>query len=89
MTIDLKQTISLAEVAQDLNVDVSAVHRWRLRGIRGHTLKCFKLGGQCRTTWETVEEFVQATNSQTDPCTSQTTRTRPPAKAKPRIRGDL
>jgi len=75
--IDLlsEERLSLTALARELDVSVSTVWRWNLRGIRGHRLECRNLGGRKYTTREAFTRFVEATNEETAP-TSRTNRQR-------------
>ena len=77
MSIDLlsENRVSLTALARELNVSASTCSRWTLRGIRGHRLECFSLGGRRYTTRESLARFVAATNGERVEC-GQTPRQR-------------
>lgn len=56
--------ISLTALAREQRVAVSTVWRWTLRGVRGHRLECFALGGRRYTTREAFARFVARTNGE-------------------------
>ena len=56
--------ISLTDLARELGVSVSTAWRWTLRGIRGHRLECFALGGRRYTTRQAFERFITRTNGE-------------------------
>lgn len=51
---------SFAEVANELNVHVSSVHRWRLRGVHGTKLEAIRVGGKILTSWGAVTRFLNS-----------------------------
>lgn len=65
--------VSLTKLAQEQKIHLSTVWRWALRGVRGHRLECFSIGGRRYTTREAFERFVAATNGERLP-TPQTPR---------------
>jgi hypothetical protein len=66
MSADLlsETRISLTQLAREQNVAVSTCWRWCLRGIRGHQLESFSLGGRKFTTCEAFARFVARTNGE-------------------------
>jgi len=65
MSVLLNETrVSLLTLARELGVHVSTVWRWSLRGVRGHQLKCFSLGGRRYTTRQAFTRFLAATNGE-------------------------
>lgn len=76
MTALLTETrVSLTKLAREQHVHVSTVWRWALRGVRGHRLESFSLGGRRYTTREAFERFIARTNGERLPA-SQTPRQR-------------
>ena len=55
--------VSLTKLAREQGVHVSTVWRWALRGVRGHRLECFSLGGRRYTTREAFERFIAHTTT--------------------------
>ena len=55
--------ISLNQLAREQNVALSTVWCWCLRGIKGHRLESFSVGGKKFTTVEAFRRFVAATNA--------------------------
>lgn len=56
--------LPINKLASELDVHVSTVWRWTLRGVRGHRLERLIVGGRTYTTREAFERFVAATNGQ-------------------------
>jgi Protein of unknown function (DUF1580) len=56
--------VSFPKQAQEEGVHVSTVWRWALRGVKGHRLESFSLGGRRYTTREAFARFVAATNDE-------------------------
>lgn len=54
--------ISFNDLSKELDVSVSTVWRWTVRGIRGHRLESFSLGGRRFTTRAAFTRFLIATN---------------------------
>lgn len=46
---------------------ISTIHRWRLRGVRGHRLETVKIGGHNYSSDEAVKRFLRNINSSTAP----------------------
>jgi hypothetical protein len=59
--------VTFTQLAGELGHDVSTVFPWRLRGIRGHRLESFLLGGHRCTTRESDARFLAATNGMKAP----------------------
>jgi hypothetical protein len=64
MPIDLftEDRISLTALAGELDVSTSTCWRWTQRGIRGHRLECFSLGGRRYTTRQALSRFLTRIN---------------------------
>jgi hypothetical protein len=45
---------------------IQTLHRWRLRGIRGHKLETILIGGKRFTSIEAIERFSAALSGQAD-----------------------
>lgn len=56
--------ISLNQLARQQGVSLSTAWRWCLRGIRGHVLESFSIGGRKYTTTEAYERWVALTNGE-------------------------
>lgn len=54
------ERITLTKAASLLGVHVSTVHRWRSPGVRGHKLRCVRLGGKTFVTPAELERFIAA-----------------------------
>src|SRR5687767_1362946 len=67
--------LTLTQLAQELGIHISTCWRWDRRGIRGHHLECFSLGGRRYTTREALARFIAATNGRKLP-PQQTSRDR-------------
>jgi uncharacterized protein DUF1580 len=61
-----EQRLTLTKAAQHLDVHVSTLHRWRLRGIRGIRLETCLIGGIRYTSHEALARFVTATTAAAD-----------------------
>ncbi len=59
-----ERRVSLTVLARELDVSLSTAWRWTLRGIKGHRLESFSLGGRKFTTREAFERFVARTNGE-------------------------
>jgi hypothetical protein len=53
--------LSLSKAAQELNVDLSTIWRWCIKGVRSVKLESFSIGAKRFTTEEAVERFIEAT----------------------------
>jgi hypothetical protein len=51
-----------AELARVVNKHIATIVRWTQRGVRGHVLKSYRLGGQYYIDREAIIEFLQAIN---------------------------
>jgi hypothetical protein len=73
MSVDLltESRISLNQLAREQDVALSTAWRWCLRGIRGHVLESFSVGGRKFTTREAFRRWMAATNG--EPATNGTT----------------
>jgi hypothetical protein len=61
----LRETrLSLNQLAREQNVALSTPWRWCLRGIRGHVLESFSIGGRKYTTHEAFARFIARTNGE-------------------------
>ena len=45
------------------NRHISSLHRWRLRGVRGHKLETILVGGRRYTSVAAIEIFIAATTA--------------------------
>jgi hypothetical protein len=71
-----KETLlSFAEAAQQYDRNISTLHRWRLRGIRGVKLESILLGGERRTSQEALERFFERSTAAADGLEEPETRT--------------
>jgi hypothetical protein len=59
--------ISLTELASAQGVALSTCWRWCLRGIKGHVLESFSVGGRKFTTREAFNRFIARTNGESVP----------------------
>lgn len=68
MSIDLdNETIcTLSEAAAGLDLHVSTLHRWRLRGIKGIRLETCRIGGRRVTSREAVQRFNEQVTAVAD-----------------------
>ena len=57
-----KPQFSQTDLARFLEKHVSTVVRWTLRGVRGHVLKSYLVGGQRYIDRQDFVDFVQAIN---------------------------
>jgi uncharacterized protein DUF1580 len=66
MTTDLlsELRLSLSALARRENVHSSTPWRWCLRGIRGHRLESFNVGGKRFTTTLAYERWIEAINGE-------------------------
>jgi Protein of unknown function (DUF1580) len=66
MSADLlsENRLSLTELAKEQRVATSSVWRWTLRGIKGHRLEAFNLGGRKFTTRDAFARFLAAINGE-------------------------
>ncbi len=48
------------------NRHISSLHRWRLRGVRGHKLETILVGGRRFTSEEAIQRFIAATTAAAD-----------------------
>jgi hypothetical protein len=62
-----RPTFRLAEFARAIGVHVATVHRWRLRGVRGHRLKTYLLGGRRCVDRVDAIAFLAAVNDTNPP----------------------
>ena len=63
MSVLLNETrVSLSKLAEEQRVHCSTVWRWALRGVGGHRLECFSLGGRRYTTREAFGRWVGKLN---------------------------
>lgn len=80
MSADLlaETRLSLNQLAREQDVALSTCWRWALRGVRGHRLECFSLGGRRYTTREAFTRFVERTTAAAtgEPVPSRTNRQR-------------
>lgn len=61
MTLLTEDLVSLTQVAQELDVHVSAPYRWLHRGVRGVRLESVRIGGKLLTSRQAVNRFLSAT----------------------------
>jgi hypothetical protein len=66
MSIDLlsESRVTLNQLASEQNVALSTCWRWCLRGIKGHVLESFSVGGRKFTTRQAFARFVAAINGE-------------------------
>ena len=69
---DPQEYIPLSEVPERLpfrrrgkRVHKSTVWRWASRGVRGHKLKTWRVGGTTCTTQAAIDEFISLTSERT------------------------
>ena|SRR5580693_1927624 len=43
--------------------DLSSIHRWAFRGVRGHKLRIIRIGGRIFTTEQDIADFIYALNA--------------------------
>ena len=60
-------TFRLAEFARIVGVHIATVHRWRLRGVRGHRLRTYLLGGRRCVDRVDAVAFLAAINDTNPP----------------------
>jgi hypothetical protein len=58
-----KATFTIAELAKALDVHISSVWRWSLRGVRGHQLRTVHIGGRRRILREDALIFLGDLNA--------------------------
>ena len=59
--------VPLSKIARRLGgVQISTVHRWRLRGVGGTKLKCVKIGGRWFSSETAVADFLTELNGGRD-----------------------
>ena len=63
---DLPGTRLLSGIAQELGVHLSTCHRWRMKGVSGHKLRCKKIGGRWYVTAHDLQQFVAAVTAAAD-----------------------
>jgi len=63
-TLFTELRISLNQLAHEQGVSLSTCWRWCLRGIRGHVLESFSLGGRKFTTREAFARWLARTNGE-------------------------
>ena len=56
--------ISLVDLARREGVHVATVWRWCLRGVRGHRLESFSIGGRKFTSLPSYERWIAALNGE-------------------------
>lgn len=61
-SIPTKEFFSLTELARAIDKHVSTIVRWTRRGVRGHILKSFLLGGQRYIDRRDYVDFLEAIN---------------------------
>jgi hypothetical protein len=59
--------VSLPDLAKRLDVHISTVWRWCLRGVRSHRLESFSIGGRRYTTGEAFARWSGLINGSTPP----------------------
>ena len=55
----LPERLTLNEVAKQLNVHISTVYRWTLRGVRGRRMKYFLVGGRRYVDADDLPQFLR------------------------------
>ncbi len=63
-TLIAETRISFNVLAQEQDVSIPTVWRWSQRGIRGHVLESFSVGGRKFTTREAFQRFISRTNGE-------------------------
>ena len=58
-----ERRMTLAELAQQQNVNTCTTWRWSGRGVGGVVLETFSIGGRRYTTQEAFERFVELTTA--------------------------
>jgi hypothetical protein len=61
-----ERRLTLSQAARHLNLHVSTVWRWQLRGVRGVRLETILLGGTRYTSHEALERFTTACTAAAD-----------------------
>jgi hypothetical protein len=56
------ERLHISAIARELGVDVSTIHRWRARGVKGHKLASIALGQRIYVTRRSLETFLEAIN---------------------------
>jgi hypothetical protein len=74
-TLLAETRLSLNRLAREQGVSVTTAWRWCLRGIKGHRIENFSLGGRRYTSREAFARWVAATNGE-PAATGQTPRQR-------------
>lgn len=65
--IDLEaERLTLKDVGKLSRVDLSTVWRWCQKGVRGHRLESFNVGGRRYVLRERLDDFVAALNAGRD-----------------------
>jgi hypothetical protein len=54
---------------------ISTLHRWRLKGVKGHRLETLSVGGRRFTSREAIDRFIVAGNSSDAPAAPSFTAT--------------
>lgn len=73
-SINLTDRLTFREVAAQLRIHVSTVHRWCLRSVRGRRLKSYLIGGRRWVFLSDLNEFLhspETTDSPTPPADRQ------------------
>ena len=66
--VNHERLLSLADACKEIpgRPHISTLHRWRLRGVRGHRLETVLIGGRRFTSAEAIQEFIAATTAHED-----------------------
>lgn len=56
-------TQMIREQQSGSRLHVATVHRWSLRGVRGHRLESVRVGGRLLTSRQAVHRFLNALNT--------------------------
>jgi Protein of unknown function (DUF1580) len=62
-----RERFRFGELARAIGKDVSTIFRWTLRGVRGHVLKSYVVGGQRYVEREDFLAFIGAINGSRTP----------------------
>jgi hypothetical protein len=59
----LQKRLTLADVAEQLQVHITTVHRWTHQGVRGNRLRSFLIGGRRYVDGDDLAWFLHPDNS--------------------------
>ncbi len=60
------ELLTMQQVAQELKVHISTLHRWRLHGVRGARLDTLLIGGRRMVLRSQLQAFLTALNNGAD-----------------------